>query len=97
MVIFLIIAKIFIGIIELPHMKENSTNIPYLMISLIFNIAAIGCKMYRHKLPLIRGLLETEKKSFLIWVITSMMMIFSWNLADNLDWNLFEKILLMFC
>ena len=97
MVLFFIISKIFIGIIELPHMKERSTNIPYLIISLVFNLAAIGCKIYKHKLPLLRSLLQTQKKSFLVWVIIIMMMIFSWNLADNLDWNIFEKILLVLC
>lgn len=92
-----ILLKIFMGIMELPHYPKSSSEIPFLIIALILTVLCIVMKLYNHKYELIRSIIHIQKEIFLLWIVTTIFIIFSWSLCDALNWSFFEKLLVVLC
>lgn len=90
-------AKICFGLIELPHESKESTYIPYLVANILFLGFAIGLKVMRHRYQMLIKFAIIQLECFLIWVISFIMMVFSWSLLDAIQWDFGEKIMVMIC
>lgn len=48
------LGKLFTSFLELPHDQKTSTYLPMLFLSLLSYLAAVGFKIFHHKLTLLR-------------------------------------------
>jgi hypothetical protein len=66
-----------------------------LLLALLFYSLSIGIKFYRHKAALAMALPRILIESFLLWIVTLLVLMFSFALEDKMSWTFFEKMLSM--
>ena len=68
-----------------------------MLASLAFLLIAIVSKILRQRneMKILHKLLLSIPQNFIVWVVSILLCIFSWCLADSVYWLLYEKILIM--
>ena len=80
------LGKTFIGFIELPNDTKNISYTPILMVAAVSYLGAFILKLIKEGRVILRALLPTYLRLFLIWIVSLLSTIFSFSLSHELGW-----------
>jgi hypothetical protein len=91
------IAKLLLGLVEMPKYRKQENYLPFLISSFFFYLLAAILKLIQHHPKMFRDFLQIQIHSFMIWIVTFLNLIFAYSLCDALDWTSGEKIFALLC
>ena len=91
------LGKTFIGFIELPNDTKNISYVPILMVSAVLYLLAFILKLYKEGRDILKALIPTYLRLFIIWIVSLLSTIFSFSLSHELGWSMLEIITQTIC
>ncbi len=81
--------KILFGAIELPQHQKTESYLIELIVAVLFYTSALLLKLIAIPRIIVKEIVLVNLRSFLLWIVTALIMIFSFSLTQTLKWTSF--------
>lgn len=86
--------KILFGTTQLPQYQKTESYLAELIVAFLFYASSFVLKLISIPRIILTQVVMVNLRSFLLWIVTVLIMIFSFTLSQTLGWNSFQIILL---